>query len=166
MARKKTDDKFKIQPSDEEVQWIAGRNTEITKNFSDLRVLEGKINEYFDDCKTGGLPPTIEGMCLKLRICESTFYRYLRGEHKIISDEMKQGIIMILEEAYLKIKNFRVTQISTNASNRNVEGNKFLLKNMTDNVGGKQYQEKVINENHEFTINVGLEEDEETENID
>lgn len=102
------------------------------KKYSEVELLERKINEYFEMCDEKGKPYTITGLCLYLDIDRATLLRY----------EEREEFRNTIKRAKNKIENY-------------VEENSLLGKlnptvsifNLKNNFGWKDKQEIETNQN-------------------
>lgn len=139
-------------------KWLNNSRRRLKENFRSAPVLEKKIQEYFDERTKKGLPWTLEGLHLHLNVTHDTFNKYIGGQHSSLDDDLKEALQTILQTAYMRIKESRVTGVCTTASDRNVDGNWRLLKNM--GVLGVNYEDKKYQENKNIEIEVGVDKDE------
>ena len=100
---------------------MAGR----PKKYTEVELMQQKIDKYFKECEIKHEPYTITGLCLALDITRETLREYLKNEQ--FSDTIKK--------AKLRVENYLEKHLITDSS---ATGIIFNLKN---NFGWKDKQE-------------------------
>lgn len=86
------------------------------KKYTEVEIMQQKINNYFEECNKNNEPYTVTGLCLSLDICRDTLLEY--SKDKRFSDTIKK--------AKLKVENYLEKHLITNNSTTGII---FNLKN-------------------------------------
>ena len=92
--------------------------------YTSVEDMKKDIDRYFEECEENGLPLTVTGLAMALKMDRQTLINYSK----------KEEYFGTIKEARLKIENF----LEINLYNNNVTGTIFNLKN---NFGWKDKQE-------------------------
>ena len=91
---------------------MAGR----PKKYTEVEMMQKKINKYFNECDEKNEPYTVTGLCLALNICRDTLSEYAKNQE--FSDTIKK--------AKLKVENYLEKHLITDSSTTGII---FNLKN-------------------------------------
>lgn len=97
------------------------------KAYKEVKIMQQKIDEYFEECKRNDEPYTITGLCIALGICRDTLSEYMK--HKEFSDTIKK--------AKLKVENYLEKHLITDSSTTGI------IFNLKNNFGWKDKQENI-----------------------
>lgn len=86
------------------------------KKYTEVEIMQQKINNYFEECNKNNEPYTVTGLCLSLDICRDTLLEY--SKDKRFSDTIKK--------AKLKVENYLEKHLITDNSTTGII---FNLKN-------------------------------------
>lgn len=86
------------------------------KKYTEVEIMQQKINKYFEECDKDNEPYTVTGLCLALNICRDTLAEYAKKEE--FSDTIKK--------AKLKVENYLERHLITDNSTTGII---FNLKN-------------------------------------
>lgn len=86
------------------------------KKYTEVKLMQQKIEKYFNECEKKNEPYTITGLCLALDICRDTLLEYAKSEE--FSDTIKK--------AKLKVENYLEKHLITDSSTTGII---FNLKN-------------------------------------
>lgn len=86
------------------------------KKYTEVELMQQKINKYFEECNKNNEPYTVTGLCLALDICRDTLLEY--SKDKRFSDTIKK--------AKLKVENYLEKHLITDNSTTGII---FNLKN-------------------------------------
>ena len=86
------------------------------KKYTEVEIMQQKIDKYFEGCNKNNEPYTVTGLCLALDICRDTLAEYAKKEE--FSDTIKK--------AKLKVENYLERHLITNSSTTGII---FNLKN-------------------------------------
>lgn len=86
------------------------------KKYTEVEIMQQKIDKYFEKCTKDNEPYTITGLCLALDITRETLSQYLKEEQ--FSDTIKK--------AKLKVENYLEKHLITDSSTTGII---FNLKN-------------------------------------
>lgn len=86
------------------------------KKYTEVEIMQQKINKYFEECNKDNEPYTVTGLCLALNICRDTLAEYAKKEE--FSDTIKK--------AKLKVENYLERHLITDNSTTGII---FNLKN-------------------------------------
>lgn len=86
------------------------------KKYTEVEIMQQKINNYFEGCNKNNEPYTVTGLCLALDICRDTLAEYAKKEE--FSDTIKK--------AKLKVENYLERHLITDSSTTGII---FNLKN-------------------------------------
>lgn len=86
------------------------------KKYTEVEIMQQKINKYFEECNKNNEPYTITGLCIALDITRETLREYLKNEQ--FSDTIKK--------AKLKVENYLEKHLITDNSTTGII---FNLKN-------------------------------------
>lgn len=86
------------------------------KKYTEVEIMQQKINKYFEECNKNNEPYTVTGLCLALDICRDTLLEY--SKDKGFSDTIKK--------AKLKVENYLERHLITDNSTTGII---FNLKN-------------------------------------
>ena len=86
------------------------------KKYTEVEIMQQKINKYFEECNKNNEPYTVTGLCLALDICRDTLLEY--SKDKRFSDTIKK--------AKLKVENYLERHLITDNSTTGII---FNLKN-------------------------------------
>lgn len=86
------------------------------KKYTEVEIMQQKINKYFEECNKDNEPYTVTGLCLALNICRDTLAEYAKKEE--FSDTIKK--------AKLKVENYLERHLITDSSTTGII---FNLKN-------------------------------------
>lgn len=104
------------------------------KKYTEVEIMQEKIDKYFEECKKNHDPYTITGLCIALDICRDTLSEYLKNEK--FSDTIKK--------AKLKVENYLERHLITDSSTTGI------IFNLKNNFGWKDKQENInIETNYE-----------------
>ena len=95
------------------------------KKYTEVEIMQKKINEYFKKCDKDNEPYTVTGLCLALDICRDTLLEY--SKDKRFSDTIKK--------AKLKVENYLEKHLITDSSTTGI------IFNLKNNFGWKDKQE-------------------------
>ena len=95
------------------------------KKYTEVEIMQQKINEYFKKCDKDNEPYTVTGLCLALDICRDTLLEY--SKDKRFSDTIKK--------AKLKVENYLEKHLITDSSTTGI------IFNLKNNFGWKDKQE-------------------------
>lgn len=106
------------------------------KKYTEVEVMQQKIETYFKKCDLEDEPYTITGLCMSLDICRDTLSEYLKNED--FSDTIKK--------AKLKVENYLEKHLITDS------GTTGIIFNLKNNFGwsDKQQIEHSGNVNNPF----------------
>lgn len=107
------------------------------KKYTEVEIMQRKIDEYFKECDKKHDPYTITGLCIALDICRDTLSEYIKN--KEFSDTIKK--------AKLKVENYLEKRLITDSSTTGII---FNLKN-NFNWSDKQQIEHSGNINNPFS---------------
>ena len=104
------------------------------KKYTDVEIMQQKIDKYFKECDKKEEPYTVTGLCITLDICRDTLSEYLKN--KQFSDTIKK--------AKLKVENYLEKKLIT-------DGNKTgIIFNLKNNFNWSDKQENInIETNYE-----------------
>ena len=109
-----------------------GKNMEVKvgrpKKYTEVEIMQQKIEKYFQECEESKEPYTITGLCIALDITRETLSEYLKKDE--FSDTIKK--------AKIRVENYLEKKLIT--CNNNATGIIFNLKN---NFGWKDKQENI-----------------------
>ena len=97
------------------------------KAYTDVEIMQQKIESYFDDCNKNKEPYTITGLCLALDICRDTLLEYMKKED--FSDTIKK--------AKLRVENYLEKHLITDSASTGI------IFNLKNNFGWSDKQENV-----------------------
>ena len=86
------------------------------KKYTEVELMQQKIEKYFKECEEKHEPYTVTGLCLALDICRDTLLEYAKSEE--FSDTIKK--------AKLKVENYLEKHLITDSSTTGII---FNLKN-------------------------------------
>ena len=86
------------------------------KKYTEVEIMQQKIDKYFEGCNKSNEPYTVTGICLALDICRDTLAEYAKKEE--FSDTIKK--------AKLKVENYLERHLITDSSTTGII---FNLKN-------------------------------------
>lgn len=86
------------------------------KKYTEVEIMQQKIDKYFEGCNKSNEPYTVTGLCLALDICRDTLAEYAKKEE--FSDTIKK--------AKLKVENYLERHLITDSSTTGII---FNLKN-------------------------------------
>lgn len=86
------------------------------KKYTEVEIMQQKIDKYFEGCNKNNEPYTVTGLCLALDICRDTLAEYAKKEE--FSDTIKK--------AKLKVENYLERHLITDSSTTGII---FNLKN-------------------------------------
>lgn len=86
------------------------------KKYTEVEIMQQKIEKYFEECNKNNEPYTVTGLCLALDICRDTLLEY--SKDKRFSDTIKK--------AKLKVENYLEKHLITDSSTTGII---FNLKN-------------------------------------
>lgn len=95
------------------------------KKYTEVEIMQQKINNYFEECNKDNEPYTVTGLCLALDICRDTLAEYAKNEE--FSDTIKK--------AKLKVENYLEKHLITDSSTTGI------IFNLKNNFGWKDKQE-------------------------
>ena len=95
------------------------------KKYTEVELMQQKIDEYFKKCDNEHEPYTVTGLCLALDITRETLREYLKNEK--FSDTIKK--------AKLKVENYLEKHLITDSSTTGI------IFNLKNNFGWKDKQE-------------------------
>ena len=95
------------------------------KKYTEVEIMQQKINNYFEECNKDNEPYTVTGLCLALDICRDTLAEYTKNEE--FSDTIKK--------AKLKVENYLEKHLITDSSTTGI------IFNLKNNFGWKDKQE-------------------------
>ena len=98
------------------------------KKYTEVEIMQQKIEKYFQECEESKEPYTITGLCIALDITRETLSEYLKKDE--FSDTIKK--------AKIRVENYLEKKLIT--CNNNATGIIFNLKN---NFGWKDKQENI-----------------------
>lgn len=97
------------------------------KKYTEVQVMQQKINKYFADCVENKEPYTVTGLCIALDLCRDTLSEYMKKEE--FSDTIKK--------AKLKVENYLEKHLITDSSTTGI------IFNLKNNFGWKDKQENI-----------------------
>ena len=104
------------------------------RKYTEVEIMQEKIDKYFKECKENNEPYTITGLCIALDICRDTLSEYMKN--KEFSDTIKK--------AKLKVENYLERHLITDSSTTGI------IFNLKNNFGWKDKQENInIETNYE-----------------
>lgn len=86
------------------------------KAYTEAKIMQQKIDKYFEECQNNNEPYTITGLCIALDICRDTLSEYMKNDE--FSDTIKK--------AKLKVENYLEKRLITDNSTTGII---FNLKN-------------------------------------
>ena len=95
------------------------------KAYTEVEVMQQKIDKYFNDCDRKNEPYTVTGLCLALDICRDTLSEYMKKDE--FSDTIKK--------AKLKVENYLEKRLINDNSTTGI------IFNLKNNFGWKDKQE-------------------------
>ena len=95
------------------------------RKYTEVEVMQQKIDKYFKECEIKNEPYTVTGLCLALDITRETLREYLKDEQ--FSDTIKK--------AKLKVENYLEKHLITDNSTTGI------IFNLKNNFGWKDKQE-------------------------
>lgn len=95
------------------------------KKYTEVELMQQKIDKYFNECDKKNEPYTVTGLCLALDICRDTLSEYAKD--KKFSDTIKK--------AKLKVENYLEKHLITDSSTTGI------IFNLKNNFGWKDKQE-------------------------
>lgn len=95
------------------------------RKYTEVEIMQQKIDKYFKQCDNEHEPYTITGLCLALDICRDTLSEYAKNEE--FSDTIKK--------AKLKVENYLEKHLITDSSTTGI------IFNLKNNFGWKDKQE-------------------------
>lgn len=107
------------------------------KAYTEVEIMQQKIDNYFNECNKNNEPYTITGLCIALDICRDTLSEYMKKEE--FSDTIKK--------AKLKVENYLEKHLITDSSTTGI------IFNLKNNFGwsDKQQVEHSGNINNPFS---------------
>lgn len=107
------------------------------KAYKEVKIMQQKIEKYFQECEQKQEPYTITGLCIALDICRDTLSEYMKNEE--FSDTIKK--------AKLKVENYLEKHLITDSSTTGI------IFNLKNNFGwsDKQQIEHSGNVNNPFS---------------
>lgn len=107
------------------------------KAYTEVEIMQKKIDQYFEECYKNNEPYTITGLCIALDICRDTLSEYMKKEE--FSDTIKK--------AKLKVENYLEKHLITDSSTTGI------IFNLKNNFGwsDKQQVEHSGNINNPFS---------------
>lgn len=107
------------------------------KAYTEVKIMQQKIDKYFKECNENKEPYTITGICIALDICRDTLLEYMKDEK--FSDTIKK--------AKLKVENYLEKHLITDTSTTGI------IFNLKNNFGWKDKQETInVNTSYEDYI--------------
>ena len=97
------------------------------KAYTEVEIMQQKIDKYFNECKKKQEPYTITGLCIALDICRDTLSEYMKNDE--FSDTIKK--------AKLKVENYLEKHLITDSSTTGI------IFNLKNNFGWKDKQENI-----------------------
>ena len=107
------------------------------KAYTEVEIMQKKIDKYFEECYKNNEPYTITGLCIALDICRDTLSEYMKKDE--FSDTIKK--------AKLKVENYLEKHLITDSSTTGI------IFNLKNNFGwsDKQQVEHSGNINNPFS---------------
>lgn len=107
------------------------------KAYTEVEIMQKKIDNYFEECYKNNEPYTITGLCIALDICRDTLSEYMKKDE--FSDTIKK--------AKLKVENYLEKHLITDSSTTGI------IFNLKNNFGwsDKQQVEHSGNINNPFS---------------
>lgn len=107
------------------------------KAYTEVEIMQKKIDQYFEECYKNNEPYTITGLCIALDICRDTLSEYMKKEE--FSDTIKK--------AKLKVENYLEKHLIIDSSTTGI------IFNLKNNFGwsDKQQVEHSGNINNPFS---------------
>lgn len=104
------------------------------KKYTEVEIMQQKIEMYFEECEKKNEPYTVTGLCLALDITRETLREYVKDEQ--FSDTIKK--------AKLKVENYLEKHLITDSSTTGI------IFNLKNNFGWTDKQENLnIETNYE-----------------
>lgn len=97
------------------------------KAYTKVKIMQQKIDKYFNECDKNKEPYTITGLCIALDICRDTLSEYMKNDE--FSDTIKK--------AKLKVENYLEKHLITDNSTTGI------IFNLKNNFGWKDKQENI-----------------------
>ncbi len=97
------------------------------KKYTEVEIMQQKIDKYFFECKQNNEPYTITGLCIALDVCRDTLNEYMKNGD--FSDTIKK--------AKLKVENYLEKHLICYSSTTGI------IFNLKNNFGWKDKQENI-----------------------